>query len=391
MDTEIPCVLCGVVDEYVRLANEFTQGLSDVLLGPFWAIFLGISGLWIISHGMRVVTGKPDVAGFFHELVFLIIAAALLGGQGPWLVNMIYKAALSTMSGAASLVLEAGGGITAKTNLNGQTIDYVSQYGQSTNGINGLDGMTGLVAVAQKGVFKVFGLAQSLGRQTTLTNLWPVVFALLILAPYAILMIVYFAQVVVTIFRVMMFAAVSPILMMALGFGWGKDTAINGARTLFAAFMVLFGSTIALAVCLYGVTKLGIGDAVENQQALQELLSLDNPKLWVAIALGWLGTAFMAEATGMANSIAGSKLTNQAAAVITAGAVASGAYFVNRTRGQWGGAAGGAANLAGNVAGTGAYWAGAGTAKVAPAALHVGASKVSAGAQAVLDKIRPKG
>lgn len=384
MDTEIACILCGVVDEYVRLANEFTQGLSDVLLGPFWAIFLGISGLWIISHGMRVVTGKPDVAGFFHEIVFLIIAAALLGGQGPWLVNLIYKAALSTMSGASSLVLEAGGGITAKTNLDHQTIDYVSKYGQAGGGIKGLDGMTGLVAVAQEGIFKVFGLAQSLVRQTTLTNLWPLVIAIIIAAPYFILSIVYFAQVVVTIFRVMMFAALSPILMMALGFGWGKDTAINGARTLFAAFMVLFGSTIALAVCLYGVTKLGIGDAVENQRALQELLALDNPKLWVAIALGWLGTAFMAEATGMANSIAGSKLTNQAAAVITAGAVATGTFLINRTRGQWGDAAGSAAK---SVVGGVGYGAGAGISAVA----HQGAPRVSAGAQAIMDKIRPKG
>lgn len=372
----IDCFMCPAVDEYVRLANGFTQNLMEVLLGPMWAIFLGIAGIWIVSHGIRYMFATPDIFGFLHELLFLIIAAVLLGGQGAGLINLIYEASLSTMSGAASVVLAAGSGNDRAV------MEIMDANTGGVSGIAGLEGMTGLVAVAQEGVLRVFNQAALLMRSATLTNPSPIVFALILVLPYALLMIVYFAQVVVSIFRVTMFAALSPILMAALGFGWGKGIALSGLRTLFAAFMVLFGATIALAICLYGVRELGIADPDIMGANVREIATLDNPKLWLAIALGWLGTAFMAEATGMANSIAGSNLTNQAAAVITAGAVGTGVALINRSRGQWGGtlsragmtAAGGAAQGLGYAAGA-----------VANPGEAVG--KLSAGAQAVMDRL----
>tara|TARA_R110000772_G_scaffold268526_1_gene395934 strand:- start:39355 stop:40521 length:1167 start_codon:yes stop_codon:yes gene_type:complete len=375
------CFACAITDEYVKLANQFTQDLSSVLLTPMWVIFLGISGLWIISHGLKFILGKPDIGGLAQEFVFLVIAAALLGGQGPDLINLIYKSALSTMSGAASVVLSAGGKFATHTGA----VMLPSDTGPA--GIANLEGMSGLVYVAQKGVLRVFQMAQNMLSEATLTNPSPIVMAIITIVPYALLLIVYFAQVVVTIFRVMMFAALSPILMMALGFGWGKDVALSGIRTLFAAFMVLFGTTIALAVCLYGVNSLGIAADPETAKDVSKIMKLDNPTLWVAIALGWLGTAFMAEATSMANSIAGSQLTNQAAAVITAGAVGTGLYFLNQTKGQWG-------DTAANAAGRGVGMAAQGAGGLVSAAIHpvnaaeAAAGKLSPAAQALMDKIR---
>lgn len=375
------CFACDITDQYVRLANQFTQDLSQVLLGPMWAIFLGIAGLWIVSHGLRMVIGRPDIAGLIHEFIFLVVAAALLGGQGPGLVNLIYEASLSTISGAASVVLSAGSGVSVQIGTS------TAEAPHGVSGIGGLEGMSSLVWVAHNGVFQVFRMAQTMLSQATLTNPAPILMAVLTVLPYALLLIVYFAQVVVTIFRVMMFAALSPILMTALGFGWGKDIALNGVRTLFAAFMVLFGATIALAICLYGVKELGIAENPESVKDISNVLRLDSPTLWVAIALGWLGTAFMAEATGMANSIAGSQLTNQAAAVITAGSVGTGLYFLNQTKGQWG-------DTAANAAGRGAGLAAQGAGGLISAAIHpvnaaeAAAGKLSPAAQALLDKIR---
>lgn len=375
------CFACEITDQYVRLANQFTQDLSEVLLGPMWAIFLGIAGLWIVNHGVRMVIGRPDVAGLFHEFIFLVIAAGLLGGQGPELVNLIYEAALSTISGAASVVLSVGSGVSVQIGAS------IAEAPRGVSGISGLEGMSSLVWIAHNGVFQVFRMAQTMLSQATLTNPTPILMAVLTVLPYALLLIVYFAQVVVTIFRVMMFAALSPILMTALGFGWGKDIALNGVRTLFAAFMILFGATIALAICLYGVKELGIAENPESVRAISKVLRLDSPILWVAIALGWLGTAFMAEATGMANSIAGSKLSNQAAAVITAGAMGSGLYLLNQSRGQWGGAT---ANVAGAAGSAAAYGAGA----AISAAAHPGnavdatAGRLSPAAQAIMEKIK---
>lgn len=183
---------------------------------------------------------------------------------------------------------------------------------------------------AEHGVFQVFGMAAAIAGQTGLTDpLGPLIYALLLILPYFLLLVVFFAQVVVSIFRVMMLAACRPILMMCFGFGWGRGMAFTALRTLFAAFMVLFGCTVAVALILYGVKTLNIGDPAMGTSII-ETMSFSNPKLLIALALGWLGTAFLAEATSIANSVTHSQLTNQAAAVITAGATATGLTLVGR-------------------------------------------------------------
>lgn len=313
------CFTCDVVDQYVKLANSFSQDLADVISDPIFLIFGALVGLWIVINGIKMIVGKLDIIGLGHELIFVIIAAFLLAGQGPKLVNQVYGVALSTMGGAASMVLSAGE-ISGKTN-----ISTSGAPSGSASGIANVDGMVKLVWVAEQGVYKVFQMASEMMSQATLSNFGaPIIYAALLALPYFILLVVYFAQVVLSIFRVAMFAALSPILMLGVGFGWGRGMAETGLRTLFASFMVLFGATVALAICLYGVAALNVANA-DDIKNVRSILSLDNPKLWVAIILGWLGTAFITEATGMANSIAGSQLTNTAVGVITGGVLGSAA------------------------------------------------------------------
>ena len=54
------CFTCGVVNEYVTLANAFTQDLSTVLVDPLWVIFLSLAGLWIVIHGIKMVLGSES-------------------------------------------------------------------------------------------------------------------------------------------------------------------------------------------------------------------------------------------------------------------------------------------------------------------------------------------
>lgn len=212
---ELMCLTCDVVTEYVDLANSFTQNLSTVLLDPMWFIYLSVVGLWIVIHGGKMIMGKGDLIGFAHEFAFIIIAGLLLGGQGPTLVNSIYQMALSTMGSAAGVVLSAGmeGGITAAT---------------IPSEASSLGGMAQLVYVAERGLLVVLRIAFEIWSSISLGNLMAGVYGVLLALPYIILIIVYFSQVVVSIFRVMMFSALSPILMLAVGFGWGRGMAITG-------------------------------------------------------------------------------------------------------------------------------------------------------------------
>tara|TARA_E500000318_G_scaffold41720_1_gene39924 strand:- start:11619 stop:12761 length:1143 start_codon:yes stop_codon:yes gene_type:complete len=331
MANESECFTCAVVNSYVDLAGKFTSDLSNSIVEPMWILFGSLASLWIVVHGIKIILGSLDVREFGREFIYMIIAAGMLSGQGPELVNSLYSASLSTISGAASAVLSTGT-IADETGVTGGQPDTLA-----SNGVTNLDGMTSLVMTAEQGIFKVFemvglmianapGWGPSIGAYVT---------GFLILLPYAILLIVYFAQVVVTIFRVMMIAALSPILMLMFGFNFGRGMVFSGLRTMFASFMVLFGATIALAVCLYGVSSMDIaGEPIEEEVA--GFLNWSNPRLWVTIMLGWLGTAFMAEATSIANSISEAKLTNQAAAIITAGATATGLTLLNHGKGRAG-------------------------------------------------------
>ncbi len=338
---EEPCFTCDIVSEYVGLANQFTQDLSSALVGPMWVLYLSFAGLWIVIQGLRLVMGQTTLADIVREFMFVMIAGFLLSGQGPELVNNIYSAALSMMGSAASIALQVGDlGTTANATASGA--------------IPLGEGMTALVRTAEEGVTDVFRMAGSIAGSATLTDLMPVLYALVLVVPYFLVLVVYFSQVVVAIFRIMMLATLSPYLMLGFGFGWGRDMMKAGVRTLISAFMVLFGATAALAVMLYGVKKLDIGAATE--ESVRAMASIDNPTFLLAVAMGWLGTAFMTEATGMANSISGSSLTNTATGVITAGASASAMALKNNPASRFlggsamdmttGGAAWGASKLA---------------------------------------------
>ena len=114
--------------------------------------------------------------------------------------------------------------------------------------------MTALVVHVEKTIIHILGTAQTIAQQATLTNFLPIIYALLLIIPYVIVLVAYFAQVVVAVFRVMFLASISPWLMMAYGFGFFRQQAIRGVSTLLAVFLVLWGSTIAIAVLVYHAT-----------------------------------------------------------------------------------------------------------------------------------------
>ncbi|MEO9901077.1 hypothetical protein [Nisaea sp.] len=330
MNEAITCFTCPIVNEYVELAGNFTENLSETLIPAMWKAFSALASFWIVIQGIKLILGSLDIGALAREFIYMIIAAGLLAGQGPQLVNTVYSASLSTISGAAATVLFAG----AIADETGITAENSTASGSSK--IAGLDGMTALVGAAEKGVFKVFKMVEVLIESSSGwgPNVGAFVTAVLILLPYALLLIVYFAQVVVTIFRVMAICALSPIIMLMVGFNFSRGMFVTALRTLFASFMVLYGATIALAVCLYGVASMDIAAEPFNEREIELFLDWSNPRLWVTIMLGWLGTAFMAEATSIANSISSANLTNQAAVIITAGTTATGLTMLRHGKGR---------------------------------------------------------
>lgn len=317
------CILSETVDLYVNLSTNFSQDVSTALTVPMQTIFLSMVGLWIVIQGYRVIMAFITPLDIIKDFVFVFIAWTLLNMQGPELVNDIFSSALQVMGSGASVVMD-----TASSN-NKVTGNFTP---------DGLAGMSGLVCYTETAMQNVWGVATSIADQTTLTNPLPLLYAIVLVLPYILVVVVYGAQTLVSIFRVLFLATISPYLMMAFGFGFFRQEAISGVRTLLASFLVLWAATISVAVLVYGVSEVS-QDLQDNIMNADEGISIFNAKYLLVLVLGWAGTALLTEATGLANSITKSSLTNTAAGVMSAGMIGTGMAVAKAASGPAGAAA----------------------------------------------------
>lgn len=301
-DIATECWSCEPLKTYVDLSQTFIDNLDSALHDPMLILFASLCGLWIVVSGIKLVLRMTELTGIIKDLVFISITGVLLGSQSTGLISSVYASALTVMGGSSSAVFGIAGGAVKSS------------------------GYTGLVALAANGelaVAKVFEAAGAIFSAGALTKLHYYFYAVILVIPYFLLVVAYSSQVVVAIFRATMVAVFAPFLFMAFAFGWGRGMATSGAKTLLAAVLVLFASTAALALCIYGVNALTLNPTELVGDKVTKFAQLTNPKYLVILFLGWAGTALMAEGTSMANSIAQTALTNAAAGIMTAGVSAS--------------------------------------------------------------------
>ena len=258
------------------------------------------------------MTFRTTIEDIAREFTLLIIAAFLLAGQGPNLVNHLYSASLSMMGSAANVALQVGHHTA------------ISSNDLSTLGT----GMHALTCTVEKGAKLVFKTSSYIAHAGSGLNPMPWVYSLILIFPYFLVVVVYFSLVVLSIFRIQMIAILSPFLMLGFGFPWGRNMLQSGLKALVGTFMVLFGGTAAVAVMLYAVSGL-FPHGVPTLQEAENMASIYNEKFLMTLMMGWLGLAFMAEATGMTNSITGTSFTNSASAIISTGAVTIVAFAYN--------------------------------------------------------------
>lgn len=316
------CVTCSIVAEYASVTTDFADKLAEAMQGPALAIFYSVLGLAVVLHGFKMMFGKQDFWKFATDMAWAVLSALILGTAGPTLVAQTYTATLALAGGASSMVLTV--------------VDANLDRG-------GYDGMVGLAYLSEKAFTNVFFFTDAIARQATITNWMPHFYGLLLLIPFAAMSLLYFAQVVISIFRLVLLAAFAPVIAITLVFGWGRGLAAASARTLLSSVMVLTGVSIALALVMYTVLSLDIASPTEGGR----LGDMPNAGYLLAVAMGWLGAGMMLSAVGIANSITGSALSNGGAILAASGIGLSGAALAAGAKTGLGGMASGAARAAG--------------------------------------------
>lgn len=298
------------MNEYVNLANSFSQDLSETLLVGVRALFISLAGIWATLTGLKIIIGAIDEKKIAHEFIYIIIAAGLLNAQGTDMANTIYRASLSTMAGAAAMVLTTGP-LAENSDTKAET-----PPNNADSQIDGLDGMSMLIYTAEQSLREVKFAAGVLWEKGKFG--W--VAAALLIFPYGILIILFAAELIVSIFSVLLISLFSPVMMMAFGFGFLRSLTTSGLKALLATILTLFATSAALALCLYGVRSLGLDQAIQADE-IQEMARSDNVKLWVVIIMGWVGVLLLSRASAIANSLAQSALDGRTTAALAGAAM----------------------------------------------------------------------
>ena len=302
-DLATTCWTCTSLQAYVDLSKGFTDKLAATLQQPMNDLFLAMAGLWVVLVGLRLGLHLATLQDFVKELVFVCIAGVLVGGLGTSLISYVYSATLSIMGGASAAVFSIAGNTQSST---------------------GYSGLVALAANGEQAVAKVFQAADAIAAAGGLRHFGNYIYALVLVLPFFLLVVVYASQVIVAIFRAVMLGVLAPFLLMAVGFAWARGMALTGAKTVLATVLVMFACTAALSLTIYGVNSIITLDPSKlTGAAIDQFASITNPQFLVILFMGWGGTALMTEGTSLANSIAQTALTNAGAAILSGGVSAA--------------------------------------------------------------------
>ena len=311
MTTVPSCATCQLVDVYVENTESYIAAVSEIMFTPMSYIFVSLVGIWISIQGLKMIAGSGDLIGFFRGIAFVVLASGLLSIGSDLTLN-VYNVAIAVIGGAASDVMSAAA-------LADPEIALLQSHAAAEN----YTGVTRLAYVVEGGFLGVIDKAWVLWKSFSIGNLTGPLTGVLIIIPWFFLIVVYFSQIIVTLFRVAVIVALAPFVLLGVGFEWSRSMIFKAIKSLIAAGLVLYGATFAVGISLFAVGQIGFSDGFGAG-------SLFTGDAFVAIILGIMGALLVTEATAIANSIAESQFTNTVAAGMTGSAVAAGMVAIKK-------------------------------------------------------------
>jgi hypothetical protein len=265
-------------------------------------IFVAIVGIWLATEGLKLVFGSTDLRKLGRALFFVILAGALLAASDDIMLD-VYLVAVKAVGGAA-------GDIMSVASLANSDISNNLMHAAKAD----YDGVERLAFISETGFIKILDMAWELWASFSVGNMTGPLTAVLIVIPWFLLVVVYFSQIIVTLFRVAVIVAIGPFVLLGVGFEWGRGMVWKAVKSLISASLVLYGATFAIGLTLFAVGQIDFSEGFG-------VGSFFTGNAFVAVLLGVMGAILVAEATTIANSIAESQFTNTAAATMAGAAI----------------------------------------------------------------------
>ena len=234
---ENACFTCDMVMEVEDKAGSFIKALNAAMLDPMVVIMGGLFALWCTVTGAKMFLGQVRLDRVSADLVLFFVASLFLNATALGIVEGIYTIALKVMSGASDLVMSVAT----------EPMETVPKTPAKYT-----DGMVRLVWSAEKAVKSVLIAAMKLQDKAMLIALPLIWFLILgLFAPYFLMLLAYFAQISIAIFRVLVLASLTPFLIVSSGFPWSRNMLGAGVRALLGTVIVLYSATLTIGLTMY--------------------------------------------------------------------------------------------------------------------------------------------
>ena len=305
LDSADFCASCELVGVFTERAHGFVETIGTFLLAGVENIFIAVLPVWFVLALFQLLLGIKRVADIARSLVYIFITYILLTFNGSALVTGLY-----------GLSLEMIGSVGQVTFANFSEGGAMPQWEGSENYVS--SGIVNLVYTIESSVQKVFDYGNLMTSKASLFEslaLW-LNMTLFVILPYVAMTTMFFAKLVIAIFRVVLLSLFAPVIMFFVAFDWGREMGKTALKTLLASVFIAVATTAAMSLVIFIMGEL-ITSLVQVEGGENPKVTEIWPIVFLLMSLAWMGVAFMLDADGVANSLAGSMLSSAGAALMT--------------------------------------------------------------------------
>ena len=337
------CYICNLIQTLEYEGLVFANKTMKVLGPPFASLFNVIFAAWVVWAGVMYLVGRPpQIEQLGGKVLLGVVIAAMLNSLNLW-VTYVYLFVRDLLLGTAMVIVRQIADVKIPPNAR-DFEPFAQLYGMIENSIMGVIvlGYEVIMQARPEGDGTETGMiAWLLGKIAaageTLFALVNMIFGVVLLLPFAFVMLIFAAYMVEGIFKFLAVTALAPL--------WIAGAFLQRTRGFLESAIRLYlsgGLTVVFASLAMGFTLAVTHQMTEKfaEAVNAGWVVLTSWGYWSMLVVGFISVLLHLKAATLASNISGANDgAGPAAATVMAGkmAVGMGASFLYRASGARGG------------------------------------------------------